>query len=87
MTSKERYDQKRKGTKRRLMHERARGVVRRMRARGEIEIGTMCSRCASLSGPMVLHHPDYRLKRLVETLCYVCHRAEHARPMPHGGVT
>lgn len=64
--------------KRRNRHkDRARGVVRRALARGELVRPPACACCGRRSRALEAHHLDYSRPLLVVWLCKSCHAAHH----------
>lgn len=82
MTSKERYDLKRKCCPHRRAKEKARAIVRHRS--GLLKRGR-CFVCL-LVGKTIWHHRSYSDPLDVVELCYGCHRIAHPRAMPHGVV-
>ena len=95
MTSKQRYDAKRKGNQERKQRAAERAITRFLIRRGLL---AKTGWCHSMECPgsinhtptkTVFHHRRYT-GRLEEQytleLCYKCHRKEHPRPMPNGKV-
>ena len=91
MTSKQRYDLKRRGDANRKQKEAERALTRWMTRRGLLVKTGWCHSMdcqASIDHSptkTVWHHLRYQLaKPDVIELCYKCHRKAHPRPMPNG---
>lgn len=76
------YDEKRRECSERRLKEHCRYLTRKFK----LEKSGVCENCKVEGKATVFHHPNYKKPLKVVELCHKCHRAEHKRPTPNGGV-